>query len=78
MLSRFLVGGYFLGREGDLLELFLLFDSTLILLGAHKVLLVELSVQFAPVTLLHVFQSLAFCLHPLLTPPLLLLYAVLD
>lgn len=77
LLSSLLVAGYFLGREGDFLELFLLLDSTFILLGAHKVLLVELPVQLAPVALLHVFQSLAFGLHPLLTPLLLLLYAVL-
>lgn len=77
MFSSLLVAGYFLGRECYFLELFLLFDSTLILLGIHKVLLIQLPIQLAPVTLLHVLQSLAFGLHPLLAPLLFLLDAIL-
>lgn len=77
VFSSLLVTGYLLGREGYFLELFLLLDSTLILLGIHEVLLVELPIQLTPVTLLHVLQSLAFGLHPLLAPLLLLLYAIL-
>jgi hypothetical protein len=77
VFSSLLVTGHFLRREGYFFELFLLLDSTLILLGIHEVLLVELPVQLTPVTLLHVLQSLAFGLHPLLAPLLLLLYAIL-
>ena len=77
VFSSLLVTGHFLRREGYFFELFLLLDSTLILLGIHEVLLVELPIQLTPVTLLHVLQSLAFGLHPLLAPLLLLLYAIL-
>lgn len=78
VLSRLLVTRHLLRCESYLLELFLLLDSTLILLGVHEVLLVQLPIELAPVTLLHVLQPLPLGLHPLLAPFFLLLYAILD
>lgn len=54
MLSGLFVIIHLLGCKRYLLELLLLLDSTLILLRIHEVLLVQLPVQLAPVTLLHI------------------------
>jgi hypothetical protein len=69
---------YFLWCEGDFLKLLLLLHSTLVLLGIHKVLFVELSIQIIPIALSNVLEPPLLCLPPLLASLFLLLYSVLN
>jgi hypothetical protein len=73
-----LVFPHFFGSEGNLFELFLLFNFALIVLSISEVLLVKLLIKILSIIPLHILLSLLFCLPPLLASDLLLLQAGID